>query len=559
VKQRSCNPCFLLVSLAVLLLCQWVFGVNLTAQESPAKLKLPAILGDHMVIQRDVPFRVWGWAPADETITVTLGTATATTQADAEGRWALSLGKIPASPTPLEMTVKSGSETITLKDILLGDVWLCSGQSNMAHPFGSCLDYTEKSAGANLPEIRYFQVKSGPAEKPQDDCTGQWVVCTPATARGFSAVGYYFGREIHQSQKIPVGLIGANQGASAAQVWVGLDTLSAQPALKKSYIEPVQSVFDDPAAAKAALDQWKAEGGAQYEKDRAQWNQDRYAALQKKEPFDRPAPTPPRPAPRYFTDMISFPTALYNGRIHPLRHFPIRGALWYQGESNANDPLYDTLLTALIRNWREIWQLGDFPFLIVQLPNKSKQQKSADDPNAGWAGIRERQLRVQQTVPNVGLAVAIDLGSTESPDENVNLHPPEKANIGQRLALAARHFAYSENLVYSGPLVEKSEVVGHQIRVQFGHAGDGLKIGTPPPTSLTPPPPTDELRGFSIAGPDKKFVSARASIEGKDTVLVWSDAIPEPAFVRYGWQMSPVVNLYNSANLPASPFRTDGP
>jgi sialate O-acetylesterase len=556
MNQRSIDSCLWLV---VLMLVQWVVGMDLVAQENPAKLKLPAILGDHMVIQRDVPFRVWGWAPAGETITVTLGSATGTTQTDAEGKWALSLDKLTASPTPMEMTVKSGSETITLKDILLGDVWLCSGQSNMAHPFGGCLDYAEKSTGADLPEIRFFQVKSGPAEKPQEDCTGQWVVCTPASARGFSAVGHYFGREIHLSQKIPVGLIGSNQGASAAQVWVGLNALSAQPALKKSYIEPVQSVFDDPAGAKAALDQWKAEGGAQYEKDRAQWYMDKYAALQKKEPFDRPVPTPPRPAPSYFTDMISFPTSLYNGRIHPLRHFPIRGALWYQGESNANDPLYDALLTALIQNWRELWQLGDFPFLIVQLPNKSKQQKNADDPTAGWAGIREKQLRVHQTVPKVGLAVAIDLGSTESPDENVNLHPPEKANIGQRLALAARHFAYSENLVFSGPLVEKTEVVGNKIRIQFRHAGDGLKIGTPPPTSLTPPPPTDELRGFCIAGSDKKFIPAKASIEGKESILVWSDALPEPAFVRYGWQMSPVVNLYNSNNLPASPFRTDSP
>jgi len=529
----------------------------LHAQDTPGKLRLPSILGDHMVVQRDVPLRIWGWAAPGETIQVTLGKATGSTQTGADGRWLVKLDKLAGSNAPVELTVKGATESVTIKDILVGDVWVCSGQSNMALSLGGCKNIDAELAQANRPEMRFFQVKGESADKPKDDCSGQWTLCTPATAKGFSAVGYYFGRDILQTQKVPVGLIGSNQGASFAQVWLSLEALTADPELKKSYIDPVSSVFSDPEGAKAIHDKWLAEGGAQYDKDRAQWYMDKYAAQQKKEPFDRPVPKPPQPEPLYFNSMTRFPTVLFNARIHPLVNFPIRGAIWYQGESNAGDPLYQQLMTALIKDWRTRWQVGDFPFLIVQLPNKSKQQKDPQDPNTGWAPVRERQLKVAQTVPNTGLAVAIDVGSTEDPEENNNLHPVEKENIGSRLALAARHLAYGENLIYSGPLVEGTKTVGNKIQVTFSHTGSGLKIGTPPKTSLTPQPPTDELKGFAIAGKDKKFVAAKATLESPNSILVWSDAVAEPAFVRYGWQMSPVVNLYNSADLPASPFRTD--
>jgi sialate O-acetylesterase len=381
-------------------------------------------------------------------------------------------------------------------------------------------------------------------------------VCTPETAKGFSAVGYYFGREILESQKIPVGLIGSNQGASRAHVSLSREALAANPALNKAHLQPVAAILDDPEAAKAAHDKWLKEGGEQYNHDQRQWNSDRYMALKKNEPFTRPRPTPPGPEPLYFTDQTSFPTVLFNARINPLVKFPIRGALWYQGESG--DKIYDQLLTALITDWRTRWQLGDFPFLVVQLPNKSKQQKDPAEQPGGWAVMREMQMTVHQTVPNVGIIASIDLGSTEDPVENNNLHPVEKENIGRRLALAARHYAYGEKLTYSGPVLKSAAVQGAKIELTFAYAADGLKIGAPPETSLTPPPPQDELHGFAIAGPDKKFVAAKAIIESPDRVIVWSDAVPAPAFVRYGWQLSPVVNLYNSADLPAFPFRTDG-
>ncbi len=527
------------------------------SQEPSSKLKLPSILSDHMVIQRDVPLRVWGWAKPGTTVNVALGQVTATAQSDGNGAWSATTGKVSASGSPVELVVSDGVDTITVRDVLVGDVWVCSGQSNMAFPLGECQGASGELAEANRPQMRFFQIAHESSGVPLPDCKGRWVVCAPESAKSFSAVGYYFGRDILQSQKVPVGLIGANLGASKAEVWLSREALAENPDLQKAYLQPVAAIFEQPEAAKAAHDQWLAEGGAQYEKDRKQWYMDRFAALKKNEPFDRPAPAQPKPEPPYFTAQTTFPTVLFNAKINPLVNFPIRGALWYQGESNANDPLYDKLLAALITDWRKRWQIGDFPFLIVQLPNKSKQQKDAAEPVIGWATVRDRQMKAHQAVPNTGLIPTIDLGSTNSPDENRNLHPDEKENIALRLALAAGHFAYGENVDYGGPIIESATVTGNKIQIAFRHAGDGLKIGQPPKSSLTPQPPTDELHGFAIAGKDKKFVAAKAAIEGTDKVLVWSEAIPDPAFVRYGWQMSPVVNLYSSAGLPAFPFRTD--
>ena len=527
------------------------------SQQPAPKLRLPSILSDRMVIQRDVPMRVWGWAKPGATVNVVLGQATESAKADGNGQWLATLGKVPASTSPLEMVVSDGTDTIKVRDILAGDVWVCSGQSNMAFTLGDSQGASDELAQANRPEMRFFQVAHESSGVPMPDCKGQWVVCTPESAKSFSAVGYYFGLDILQSQKIPVGLIGANLGASKAEVWVSREALAANPDLQKAYLQPVAGILEHPETGKATHDQWLAEGGAQYEKDRKQWYMDRFTALKKNESFDRPMPTPPKPEPPYFTAQTTFPTVLFNAKINPLLNFPIRGALWYQGESNSNDPLYDKLLSALIADWRKRWQVGDFPFLIVQLPNKSKQQKDPAEAVIGWAPVRENQMKAHQAVPNTGLVAGIDLGSTESADEGKNLHPYEKENIGHRLALAAGHLAYGAKGEYSGPIIESAAVKGNKIQITFSHVGEGLRIGQPPKSSLTPQPPSDELHGFAIAGKDKKFVAAKATVEGSGNVLVWSDAVSEPVFVRYGWQMSPIVNLYNSAGLPAFPFRTD--
>ncbi|CAM3099014.1 sialate O-acetylesterase [Rariglobus hedericola] len=528
------------------------------AQQPAPTLRLPAILSDHMVIQRDTPARVWGWAQPGETVTITLGQATATAKADDQGEWSATLAKLAASDASLEMIVKSGADTLTVRDILVGDVWVCSGQSNMAFQLANCADGPAELAKAQRPEMRFFQVPGVSSGTPLADTKGQWVVCTPATAKGFSAVGYYFGREIQQSQKVPVGLIGSNQGASRAQVWLSREALAADPDLNKIYLQPFAAILDNPEEAKAAHEKWMKEGGEKYQQDRRAWFSERFMADKKKEPFTKPMPQPPAtPEPLNVTEQTGFSTVLFNARINPLVNFPIRGALWYQGEGNVNDALYDRLLSALITDWRTRWGIGDFPFLIVQLPNKSKQQRDPAEQLGGWAPIRERQFKVHQNLANVGIVASIDLGSTEDPIENNNLHPVEKENIGKRLALVAGHYPYGEKGEFSGPILGKSSIEGAKIELTFDHAADGLKIGTPPKTSLTPQPPVDELRGFAIAGADKKFVAAKAIIVAPDRVSVWSESVPKPAFVRYGWQLSPVVNLYNSADLPAFPFRTD--
>lgn len=528
------------------------------AQEPAPALRLPAILSDHMVVQRDTPFRVWGWAQPGATVTVSIGQFHASTTTGDKGQWSLALSPQSSSTDAVEMIVKDGTTTLTVRDVLIGDVWLCSGQSNMAFNLGACAGSAEEIAKAERPTMRYFQVPGTYSGTPLDDTQGKWVVCTPKTARNIPAVGYYFGREIQDSHKISVGLIGSFQGASRAQVWVSREALASDPDLEKTYLKPFAAMLDNPTEAEAAHDKWMKEGGAQYQQDRRAWYSERFVAERNKVPFTKPLPQPPAtPEPLYFNEVTGFSTVVFNARIHPLVNFPIRGALWYQGEGNVNDRLYDRLLSALITDWRARWRIGDFPFLIVQLPNKSKQQLDPAEQPGGWGPVRERQFKVAQTLPNVAIACAIDLGSTNDPNENNNLHPVEKENIGKRLALLAGHHVYGENGEYSGPVLKNATAINDKIRLTFSHVGEGLKIGTPPPTSLTPQPPIDSLRGFAIAGADKKFVAAQAVIEAPDRVVVWSESVPSPAFVRYGWQLSPVVNLYNSAGLPAFPFRTD--
>lgn len=534
-----------------------LIGLPGRAEELPSKLRLPSLLSDHMVVQRDAAVRIWGWAPPGKTVSVALGMASAQATASDKGEWQVSLDKLPASSKPLALQVSDGTTTLNVNDILVGDVWLCSGQSNMAMALSACANISEELAKANRPEMRFFTVQGGTSGTPMQDCNGKWVLCTPDTAKAFSAVGYYFGREIQRSLQIPVGLIGSHQGASSAQVWVSREALAASPDLSKTYLQPVMGVLNNPEEAKAAHDKWLAEGGAQYELDKRKYYADRFQADQKKEPFNRPVPVPPPAEPNYFTNQTGFPTVLFNARIHPLLPFPIRGAIWYQGESNSSDQLYDKLLAALIADWRSRWGLGDFPFLIVQLPNKSKQAKDSVEQQGGWAQVRERQARVTQTLTNVGLATTIDLGSTNDANENNNLHPVEKENIGKRLALAAEHYAYGSAAEYAGPVFKEAVVQSNKIQVSFTHTADGLKIGVPPKSSLTPVPSSEVLSGFSIAGADQKFVPATAAISGKDTVQVWNESLSTPLYVRYGWQTSPVVNLYNSADLPATPFRSD--
>lgn len=520
----------------------------LSAATASAQVKMPALFGDHMVLQRSAPIPVWGTCSAGTTVTVTFKSASASAKADADGHWIVRLEAQQASADAGTLTIVADKQTIAFKDVLVGDVWVCSGQSNMGVQLQNASNATEALADANRPTLRLFQVAKQTAPAPLADCTGKWELSSAASAKGFTAVGYLFGKEIADTQKIPVGLIESALGATPAQSWTSIEALSADPELNRTYLEAAAPLFRDPAAAKATHDAWMANGGAEYIKARQNWYIDRLRAQKEGKPAPA-APKPASPEPLYFDAAGQCPTVLYNGMICPLAPYGIKGAIWYQGESNANNShLYAKLLTGMIGAWRGRWQQGDFPFLIVQLPDYGKQKDTPGNAG-GWTGVREGEALVARTVANAAMAVTIDVGD---PDD---LHPPFKAPVGHRLALVAREKVYGEKILGSSPIYESHQIDGDKIRIKFSNVGSGLKIGVPPAGSKTAALPTSELKGFAIAGSDGKFVWAKAKIEGADTVVVSADGIAQPAAVHYAFGSSPEANLYNSVDLPASPFR----
>ena len=518
-----------------------------------AEVKLPAVFSDHMVLQRDMEIPVWGSASPGEKVTVTLGAGSTSAQADSSGKWSVRLPKMPASATPTELKA-AASNTVTIKDVLVGDVWVCSGQSNMAFSLGRAATAKEALATANSPVIRLFTVPKNSTIQPQSNCASAWVVCAPNTAEKFSAVGYFFGKEIADTQKIPVGLIGTHVGGTPAEAWSSLESLQSDKTLNEVYASRFTKLAAGAEAAKAAHDQWLANGGSEY---LAAVQKQRAAAAAAKQKGAPPPPVPPAPAtpePPLPTSQ-SQPTVLFNGMVAPIIPFGIKGAIWYQGESNAGQAaVYRKLFSAMIQGWRKCWGQGDFPFLFVQLPNFGKRDDQPTALEIGWPALREAQLMTLNTVPNTGMAITMDVGNPN------DIHPTFKAEVGHRLALYARHLVYGENLLHSGPLYASHKIEGNQVVIKFTHAGDGLKIA-PLPVTLPgrTPPPTDELVGFAIAGADKKFVWAKAAIQGPDTVVVSSTEVPSPVSVRYAWGADPAVNLYNSGDLPASPFRIPAP
>ncbi len=518
---------------------------------------MPAIFGDHMVLQQGAKLPVWGTADAGESVTVTVGGETATATAGADGKWLVNLAPLPAGTTPVTVTV-TGKNTITFSDVLMGDVWLCSGQSNMEFGLGKVYDASDQIAKADVPLLRLCiaPTKASLTPMPDDGRPGKghsqvrWVVCTPENVikvggwNGFSAVGYFFGREIQKTTGQPVGLIGGYCGGTPAQAWTSLEGLQRVPALAYygDAFAKIQAAYPD-ALAKFPAAQ------AAYDADLANWR--RQVGLAPNAPIDAAAkakavaeklPPPPKgPVPP--DGGSSTPSVLYNGIIAPLIPFAIKGAIWYQGESNVSRGLeYATLFPAMITDWRQKWGEGDFPFLFVQLAKFG-------NANPGSALVREAQLKTL-ALPNTGMAVAADVG-----DEK-DIHPLDKLDVGLRLALVARHVAYGENLVYSGPIYDKMLVEGGTVRVSFTQVGGGLIIGHAPWTPPTAQPlPDTTLVGFTIAGADKNWVAADAKIDGKD-VVVSSPQVPQPIAVRYACLVAEG-NLYNKEALPASPFRTD--
>jgi sialate O-acetylesterase len=529
-----------------------------------ADVKLPAIFGDNMVLQADKNLPVWGWATPGEEVNVSLAGQKKSTQSGPDGKWSVTLDPVKTGG-PVEMTV-AGKNTMTLKNILIGEVWVCSGQSNMGFAFKQAYNAEEEGPRANHPKIRLFTVKRATALQPQADTEGKWVECTPETVKSFSAAAYFFGRDLHNALGgTPVGLIHTSWGGTPAQSWTSMEGLKSEPALDvyvKSYdstvanLDSLEKKYQEQQLPKWEAEQkrWNETVGKKYRDDLAKWKQESAAAAAAGKQ------APPQPArvamkgrkPAEPGKNPHVPTVLNNAMVAPLTPLAIRGAIWYQGEANAGQPvLYRTLFPAMIRDWRRQFAQGDFPFVWVQLASYMKRETDPTQSEGGWPGLREAQSRAL-ALPNTAEAVTIDIG------EAGDIHPKDKVDVGARLALAAEKVAYGKDVVYSGPRYHGLSIDGDKARIAFDNVAGGLTIGAAPIIRMgqAANKPLDHLVGFSIAGEDQKFVWASARIDG-DSVIVWSDQVKKPVAVRYAWANNPECNLYNKAGLPASPFRTD--
>ncbi len=661
---RTVPMCF-----ALILLC---LVVHLHGLEQA--LSINPIFNNHMVLQRDVEIRVWGRASAGTAVSLRLADQAVTAQADEQGKWLARFNKLSAGG-PYELQVDAGGEKIALKDILIGDVWLCSGQSNMGWRVQQSKDPEKEAANAQWSQIRLFSVKLTTKQALQENVVGTWSVCSPETIPHFSAVAYYFGRHLHTEKKIPIGLINSSWGGTPAEAWTKRETLQSNPALSpitdrfdvvmenydelaKAYIEQKKAWdemrekvktekerHDDPgnkgydlgfAKMDCDLSDWKTakipsmwtmniDGAVWYRREFTVpdslsgkdlhvylgaiddfdvtyvnnqeigktgadtpefWIHKRKYTLKNAQAgkniiairvFDHygaggfnskandmyitdgnerielagqwhykvelelnplALKNPPKPRPPMGPDHSHAPAGLYNAMIYPLMPLAIKGAIWYQGETNGGRGYqYRTLLPAMIKDWRDGFESGQFPFLIVQLANW--RQPSEKPAAGGWPELREAQLLTALNDKQNGLAVTIDIGEAD------DIHPKNKQDVGKRLGLAAQRIAYGDDIVDSGPTYTKSEIEGNKIRLHFSDLGGGLVAKGGP------------LQRFSIAGEDQLFHWATATIDG-DTVLVSSDAVAAPKAVRYAWEINPAdCNLYNKADLPASPFRTD--
>ena len=505
-----------------------------SAMTAVADVRLPKIFTDNMVLQRDQPVRVWGWAEAGEEVQVALAEKRATTKANSRGLWSLELPAIPSGEN-LELSVK-GNNLVTLKNLLVGDVWICSGQSNMEMTLGECLDADQDIKVADLPKIRRIKLnhtQSGQAEMDAPTAT-PWQVCSPQTAAAITAAGFYFAREIQQKAGVPIGIVDVNWGGTAIEPWIAPEGLALVDNLKPELAGIQQAAKDYRASLPAAL--------IEIEKWIAQTRRDLSTGL----PTSSPPAFPAAPVGRW--------SGMYHAMVAPFVRFPIKGALWYQGESNGGEgDTYSDKMGALIGGWRQNWGQGNFPFYFVQL---AAFQGVNEDPAGGngWAKLREAQVK-SLAIPNTGMAVIID---TLPLSDAGNIHPRNKYDVGLRLARWALARDYGQaQLVASGPLFKAFKVEGDKIRVAFDHLGAGLMVGKKDGRQPVVETPQDKLKQFAIAGADKKWHWADAVIDN-NTVVVSSPAVKDPVAVRYAFQMNPDgANLYNRDGLPSSPFRTD--
>jgi sialate O-acetylesterase len=483
------------------------------------------MFGDHMVLQQGIENKVWGKADPGEAVTVTLGGQTKSTTAGADGSWHVLLDPVKEYGGPHTLTVK-GKNTVTFSDVLIGEVWVCAGQSNMQWSVNQSNDPDIERAAAKFPNIRLISVPQVGTQEPQWNFNGKWAACSPETVGGFSAVGYFFGRQLHQTLGVPVGLINNAWGGSAAEAWVNRDKLAANEKLKP--------LMDRWAAKEAALPAAKAE----FEKKIEEWK----AVAEKAKAEGKPAPQQPG-NPDGEMKGNQRPANIYCGVLKPSIGYGIKGAIWYQGESNAGRAYqYRELFPLMIKTWREEWGLGDFPFYWVQLADyKAEKTEPAE---SDWAELREAQTMTMKALPNTGEAVIIDIG------EGKDIHPKNKQDVAKRLARWALAETYKKSdIACKSPLYKSMEKQGSKVVLSFDNVGANAAGWRPFDVA--------EPRGFTIAGADRKFVTARATILPDGRIEVSSEAVAEPVAVRYAWADNPVCNMYSAVGLPLTPFRTD--
>ena len=484
-----------------------------------ADFKLAAVFSDHMVLQREKPVPVWGWADAGEKVTIEFAGQSKSATADSTGKWVAKLDALKTNAEPQVLKVSSDKDhKAEVKDVLVGEVWLGSGQSNMALTVNRAQDYEKEQAAADLPLIRGFKENSAGAATAQPDAKGTWEVCSPATVGGFSATLYFMGREIHRELKVPVGLINSSVGGTPIESWIDAAEQAKVPELKAAPEAPAKKLTPE-QVAKAKAD---------FEAATAAWRKAAVAAKKAGQPLPR-KPLDPAGVRERKAGIGN----LFNGKIAPLIPYAIRGVIWYQGEANSRSPkgiLYQYQLPLLVKDWRARWG-EELPFAWVQLPNYAR---AAED----WCLVRDAELKTL-SLPHTGMAITIDIG------EESNIHPKNKQDVGKRLSFWALGDVYGKKVAAtSGPLPAGHEIKGAKIVVTFKHTEGGLKAKD------------GAVKGFMLAGEDKQWKPATAEIDG-NTITVSSAEVTKPVALRYAWSQYPDCNLYNGAGIPASPFRTD--
>ena len=493
-----------------------VFLLTALFNSSFADVKLPAIFSDNMVLQQNQKLPIWGKASPGEKIIIHFTPSSIAWDAVAgdDGKWKTEIGPFKASFTPQVLTIK-GNNTVEIKNVLVGEVWLASGQSNMQMAVVGVKDAEQEMKNAdNYPNIRLCTVYNVKADTPQDDFPGHWKQCNSESVKDFSAVCYFFGKELYEKLNVPIGLINSSWGGTPAEAWTPADAMKDDPDFKWAYDRFDRLMASMPEQIKKwqeEVEKWKADKAAGKEVSHEPWE-----------------PAGERKAP----------SVLYNAMIHPLMPFRIAGVIWYQGESNADYAWHhEKLFKTLITSWRKNWGQGDFPFYFVQLANYTPVKSEPGESD--WAELRETQLKTMQNVAGTGMAVIIDIGEAD------DIHPKNKQDVGKRLSLWALANNYDQDIEYSGPIFKSMKIKDDRVVLQFDHAGSWLTTKDDQP-----------LKGFAVAGADKKFVWADVKIVG-NKVIVKSDKVKTPVAVRYGWAHNPVCNLCNKEGLPASPFRTD--